>query len=189
MPRPSASQTLCSGSKATDGSLIRGHGPPSLIVVPGSPPVVQLRPPFCDVEKTRLLAPPPPNQRPDCVSVTIVCPAAYESGSSCVLCWCPLPGSVYGSSLIGVGRTLPAETVATKNRPSAAIATAVQTDFALRPLSPTAPILISPGSVFYLVTGGRSRSGTKLCFAYRIGSLRARISDAEDGIVTSNLAL
>src|SRR5262249_50983217 len=86
MPRPSASQTLSCGSKATDGSLMRGHGPPEVTVVPGSPPVVHVRPPVCDDEKTRLLAPPPLNQRPDCVSATIVWPKANESGSSCVLC-------------------------------------------------------------------------------------------------------
>jgi hypothetical protein len=39
---------------------------------------------------------------------------------------------VYGSSLIGVGSTLPADTVATKNNPSAATATAVQTDLVRR---------------------------------------------------------
>ncbi len=76
------------GSKATDGSLMRGHGPPELMVVPGRPPVVHVRPPFCDDEKTRLLEPPPLNHRPDCVSATIVCPNANESGSTCVLCWC-----------------------------------------------------------------------------------------------------
>ncbi len=148
-----------------------------------------MRPPFCDDEKTRLLEPPPPNQRPDCVSATIVCPKANESGSSWVLCWCPLPPSVYGSSPIGVGITLPAETVATTSRPSTATATAVQIDLALRPLSPTVTMLISPGAVSYLLTGGSSRSGTKLCFEYRIGSLRARMSDPTDGTVTSNRAL
>jgi hypothetical protein len=51
-------------------------------------------PPFWDDEKTMLLDPPPLNQRPDCVTPTIVCPKANESGSSCVLCWCPLPASV-----------------------------------------------------------------------------------------------
>src|SRR5262249_31160303 len=43
-------------------------------------------------------------------------------------------------------------------------------------------------SAHYL-TGGSSRSGTTLCFENRIGSLRARMSGAEDGMVTSNLAL
>ena len=67
---------------------MRGHGPGgvALTVVPGRPPVVHVRPPFWELEKTRLLAPPPEYQRPDCVSATIVCPWAYESGSTCVLC-------------------------------------------------------------------------------------------------------
>ena len=65
IPRPSASQTSSCASYAIDGSLIRGHGPPELIVVPGRPPVVHVRPPFCDDENTRLLEPPPPYQRPD----------------------------------------------------------------------------------------------------------------------------
>ena len=100
-------------------------------------------PPFCEVENTRLLEPPPPNQRPDWDSATIVCPWANESGSTCVLCWWPVPPSVYGSLLIGVGMTLPAETVETTSIARAATAAAVQTDFALSPLSPTlAPILI-----------------------------------------------
>ncbi len=62
IPSPSASHTLWFGSYATDGSLIRGQGPGGVAwtVVPGRPPVAHVRPPFCDVEKTRLLAPPPP---------------------------------------------------------------------------------------------------------------------------------
>jgi len=76
MPRPRASHTLSCGSKATDGSLILGQIPPSLMVVPGRPPVVHVRPPFWELEKTRLLAPPPPYHLPDWVRATIVCPAA-----------------------------------------------------------------------------------------------------------------
>jgi len=50
---------------------------------------------------------------------------------------------VYGSSLIGVGMTLPAETVETTSSAKAVTANAVQIDLALRPLSsPTmAPML------------------------------------------------
>src|SRR5689334_23267091 len=144
IPSPSASQTLSCGSNATDGSLMRGHWPPELTVVPGRPPVVQVRPLSCDVEKTMLLDPPPPYQRPDWLTPTMVLPQEKESGSTWVLCWCPLPPSVYGSLLIGVATTLPAETVAAKSRPSAATATAVHADFALLPLSPTmARILLS----------------------------------------------
>src|SRR5437867_2273607 len=65
IPRPSASQTSSCGSYAMEGSLIRGQGPGgvALTVVPGRPPVVHVRPPFCEVENTRLLEPPPPYQR------------------------------------------------------------------------------------------------------------------------------
>ena len=67
---------------------MRGQGPGgvALTVVPGRPPVTQVRPPSCEVEKTLLLAPPPAKFRPDCDVVTIVCPKANESGSTCVLC-------------------------------------------------------------------------------------------------------
>src|SRR5437867_9537145 len=91
-----------------------------------------------------LLEPPPPYHLPDWVTATIELPKAKESGSTWVLCWWPLPRSVYGSLLIGGEITLPAETVETTSRPSAATAAAVHTDLALRPLSPTmATMLIS----------------------------------------------
>jgi len=47
----------------------------------------------------------------DRLTATIVLPKAKESGSTWVLCWWALPPSVYGSSLIGVGMMLAAETV------------------------------------------------------------------------------
>ena len=91
-----------------------------------------------------LLEPPLPHHLPDWLTATIVLPKAKESGSNWVLCWWALPPSVYGSSLIGVGMMLAAETVEATSRPSAATAAAVHTDLALRPLSPTmTPMLIS----------------------------------------------
>src|SRR5262245_63362315 len=118
-----------------DGSLMRGHGPPSLTVVPGSPPVTQVRPPSRDDENTLLLAPPPEKFLPDCDVVTIVCPKAKESGSTWVLC--AGPTFVYGSSLTGVGSTLPAEIADTKSSPSAPAATIAGKTPPLSPLSPT----------------------------------------------------
>ena len=46
-------------------------------------------------------------------------PKANESASTCVLCW--LVGFVYGSLLIGVASTVPAEPLATRSKPRAAI--------------------------------------------------------------------
>jgi hypothetical protein len=116
---------------------MRGHGPGgvALTVVPGRPPVTQVRPPSRDVEKTLLLAPPPAKFRPDCDVVTIVCPNAKESGSTWVLC--AGPTFVYGSSLTGVGSTLPAETTDTKSIASAAATAVVRRPLPLSPLSPT----------------------------------------------------
>src|SRR5262245_36721192 len=120
-----------------DGSLMRGHGPGGVAftVVPGSPPVTQVRPPSCEAENTLLLEPPPLKFRPDWDVVTIVWPNANESGSTCVLC--AGPAFVYGSSLTGVGRTLPAESEDTKNNASADAAAIVVKRLPLGPLSPT----------------------------------------------------
>ena len=60
--------------------------------------------------------------------MTIVSPCAYESGSTCVLCWWPDPPSVYGSSLIGVGITLPAEMVEARSSAKTTTANAVHRD-------------------------------------------------------------
>ena len=67
-------QTPCIGSYATEGSLIRDQGPPSLIVVPGSMPVVHVRPAFVVVAQPMLLEPPPTLNRPVWNVVTTVFP-------------------------------------------------------------------------------------------------------------------
>src|SRR5215216_705303 len=86
---------------------MKDHGPPWWIVVPGSIPVVQVRPAFVVVAHPMLLA-PPPKTRPVWKAATTVLPWPNESGSTWVLCW--LSVFVYGSWLIGVGSTLPAST-------------------------------------------------------------------------------
>jgi hypothetical protein len=66
-------QTSCSGSYATAGSLMKDQGPPWWIVVPGSIPVVQVRPAFVVVAQPILLA-PPPKTRPVWKATTTVLP-------------------------------------------------------------------------------------------------------------------
>ena len=58
-----------------------------------------------------MLLEPPSKKRPVWNVATIVFPKANESGSTWVLCW--LDVFVYGSLLIGVASTVPAEPLAT----------------------------------------------------------------------------
>ena len=87
-PVPNASveiiQTSCIGSYATAGSLTRAHGPAGVAntVVPGSMPVVQVRPAFVVVAQPMLLAPPPALNRPVWNVPTTVLPKPKESGST-----------------------------------------------------------------------------------------------------------
>ena len=58
--RPATSHTLCFGSKATEGSLMRAHGPAGVAktVVPGRNPFVQVAPLFVEVAYPMFEAPP-----------------------------------------------------------------------------------------------------------------------------------
>ena len=102
--------------------------------MPGSMPVVHVRPPFVEVDQARLLAPPLKN-RPVWKVATIVLPKANESASTCVLCW--LDVFVYGSLLIGVASTVPAELLAATSRPKAAATAATVLPAPLSPLRAT----------------------------------------------------
>lgn len=86
-------------------------------------PVVQFRPPFVEVAQPMLLA-PPSKTRPVWKVATIVFPKPNESGSTCVACW--LSEFVYGSLLIGVARTLPAELAEAARSPAATAMAAAQ---------------------------------------------------------------
>src|SRR6186997_3208943 len=87
-------------------------------------PVVHVRPELVEVAQPRLLE-PPLSKRPVWKVATIVFPNANESASTCVLCW--LDEFVYGSLLIGVASTVPAEPLATARRQTAAAPTAIVT--------------------------------------------------------------
>src|SRR4051794_28229417 len=100
------------------------------------PPVVHVLPAFCELAKTRLLAPPPLTYLPDWLTATMVFPNAKESGSSWVLCWTSPLVFVYGSLLIGCERTVSAAPAETRSRPAA---TATAAAHVLAPLNPRSP--------------------------------------------------
>ena len=83
-----------------------------------------------------MLLEPPSKNRPVWMVATIVLPKANESGSTCAACW--LDPLVYGSLLIGVAITLPAEPLATKSKPRTATSAAVVVPTPLSARSPTA---------------------------------------------------
>ena len=85
-------------------------------------------------------------KRPVWKVATIVFPKANESASTWVLCW--LDVFVYGSLLIGVARTVPAEPLATTSRPTAAMTAATALHTPHGPRSPKVVPIVVPGLEF-----------------------------------------
>src|ERR671928_282395 len=88
IPSPETIQTLCRASYATDGSLMRAHGPGGVefTVMPGSCWEVHDVPLFVETD-TPMSDDPPSVKRPHCAAATIVLPNEYVSGSTIVACW------------------------------------------------------------------------------------------------------
>src|SRR5213593_3046092 len=87
MASPAMIQTLSWGSYATDGSLIRFHGPggDEYCVVLGSSPLVQVTPLSVEVAQPMLSEPPSVNRPPPWKVATMVLPKENVSGSSSAL--------------------------------------------------------------------------------------------------------